>query len=156
MKKLFTFIIILTTSFLYSQEMTELNTIVTINNEICKNQIEISFFKENDSVDKSIKAIYLPGKLKMETKDFEKLKEDDNKIISIEVIATMTNDNEVKYKKYIISNINFDLLVSDYFILKIYDLEDKKFKKIYRPIEGKCYTFEYDSPLQTIRRVRKR
>ena len=156
MKKLFLIIITFTSSILYSQDWTELNTIITLNNEICKNLIEVRFLQGDEKSNSEIKTIYLPGKLKVKTEDIEKLTNNEIKAISIKVIVPISNEKGVKYIDYIIPNINFNLLMTDYFILKIYDLSDKKLKKQYYPLEGKCYTFEFDSPLQSINRVKKK
>ena len=151
MKKIFITFVLLINTILFSQEKVELNTIITLNNEICKNLIEVKFFK-NDNM--QINGDYLPGKLLLDKNEFKILKESEENI-SIEIIVPKLKKDEVFYNKFFIKNINFKLLLSDYFILRIYDLSCKKYKKKYYPLEGTNFTFEYDSPLETIKRATK-
>ena len=110
--------------------------------------------RENQKID-TIEADYIPGDIILEKPDFFKLQSDDVKSISLEIHYKGLCKEEIKSYVY---KIDFykSWLQFDFTILRIYNLNSKKNKKIFFPLEGQKYTYEMDSPNGSMIRVKKR
>lgn len=104
----------------------------------------------------TIAASYYPGNLSLSGGDYNKLMSDSTKAINLKFInyeyagqsqATYSYDIELKRE-----------WLRDYFnILRIYDLDKKKYKAKYSPIGvGKNYAYELESPSHSFRLVEKK
>ncbi len=148
MRKIIIVILFITTKS-FSQNIVESNTIISVNNDICKNLIDVKII---DNKGLFISTNYLPGKLIIDN-DALKTFDKENDIICLEITVPEFNNDKIFYKIYFINNIKFKLLFSDYFILKIFDLRDKKINKKYFPLNGKDFTFEFESPIENLKRA---
>jgi hypothetical protein len=109
--------------------------------------------KENKTND-TINVSYLPGSMFLSEVDFNKVQSKAVKSIALAVSYTSVC-KEVKSYNYIIE-IYSSWLVSDFTILRIYNLNDRKNKKIFFPFNGLPYTYEVDSPNGSITRIKKK
>lgn len=72
-------------------------------------------------------------------------------ILTNNIICGEKSETEI----YEIDDFRLNWLEQSYFILYIYNTDNKDYKKIYNPLPGKNYTFEYDFPNGTMKRVQK-
>lgn len=102
---------------------------------------------------------YHAGDLSFKESDYKKLSGSEfDSMIMVLKYTDICND-EVQYYNY---NIEFKKgwLNNYFFILKIYNTDKKKYRKLFKPLEGKKYTLEYDSSngqmLQITKKKRKK
>ena len=88
--------------------------------------------------------------------DVKVLKNDSIKEIALEIEYSSICKEKISYSYFIIDDLSFKKFEHSYFILYIYDTRLKKYKKYYNPIEYKNFTYEYDSPNGSMRRVQKK
>lgn len=140
-----------------SQEIIDYNLIIIINEEIEPNSISIrlKYTLKNGTI-RDVDTKYLQGSLKINKEIFDELKNDSVEKITFEIRNTTICKEKIDYSFFNIEDINFKLLTYDYLILKIYNTELKRYRKIYDPISGKNFTYEYDSPNGSMRRVQKK
>lgn len=140
-----------------SQELLDLNLIVTINDKINPSltSVKINYTLKNGDL-KKLDLYYLPGSLKITKSDFDKINNDSVTNLKVEIKYTKICKEDIKYYNYIIDDFKSNWLKNDFFILHIYDLDNKKYKKIFNPLPNKKFTYEYDSPAGSMRRVQKR
>lgn len=98
---------------------------------------------------------YHAGNLSINELDYHKLLSD--KISSVNMLLKYSKvcDDETYYYNYEIE-FKREWLKNYFFILKIYNTDRKNYRKIYKPLEGKKYTFEYDSSNGQMLRVTKK
>lgn len=140
-----------------SQEIIDCNLIIIINEEIEPNSISIrlKYTLKNGTI-RDVDTKYLQGSLKINKESFDELKNDSVEKVTFEIRNTTICKEKIDYSFFNIEDINFKLLTYDYLILKIYNTGLKRYKKIYDPISGKNFTYEYDSPNSSMRRVQKK
>jgi len=80
-----------------------------------------------------------------------------SKVSSIEMEFKYSNicDDETFYYDYVI-DFQSGWLNNYFFILNIYNTDRKQYRKIYEPLDGKNYTFEYNSSNGQMLRVTKK
>jgi hypothetical protein len=110
---------------------------------------------DNGNIIDSFSVKYHAGSLSMQESDYEKLM--DSKVSNIEMKLKYSNicDDETFYYDYVI-DFKSGWLKNYFFILNIYNTDRKQYRKIYEPLEGKNYTFEYDSSNGQMLRVTKK
>lgn len=147
MKKNLTFISFLISLISYGQSP-EVNLIITINDKIVtkgiNNPINIYFSSKGDKVD-SIKAIYSPGALKLDSSDYKKIR--NLTFDRIELIFAYTRfegDGTRKNFTYITPLFN-NWSKAGFIILKFYDLSIPKYKKIF--VSKAKYVSEMESDM---------
>ena len=101
----------------------------------------------------TIAATYYPGNLSLNFLDYKKILDGDVKTVQISFNYTeYCNDKEFA------NSYNIDIkkawLTHDFYILYIYNTNKKKYRKFLEPLDGKNYTFEFDYPGGSTRRVR--
>jgi hypothetical protein len=141
----------------YCQEWIDYNVIISVNEKIVPSSVGIKFkLTLNNGEKKIIEPHYLPGSLKIKNEDVKVLINDSIKEIALEVrYFELINDN-VSYSFFTIDDLSFKKFEHSYFILYIYDTRLKKYKKYYNPIKDKDFTYEYDSPNGSMKRVKRR
>lgn len=103
-----------------------------------------------------INSNYHPGNLSIDASDFSKMVSDSVKSMSLEFTYYDHGNKKQEVYSYKIE-LKKSWLNDAYIILKVYNLNKKKYKKVFEPIEvGKNYTFELDSPSHTFKRIRKK
>lgn len=141
----------------YCQEWIDYNVIISVNEEIVPSSVGIKFkLTLNNGEKRIIESHYLPGSLKIKNEDVKVLKNDSIKEIALEIEYSSICKEKISYSYFIIDDLSFKKFEHSYFILYIYDTRLKKYKKYYNPIEYKNFTYEYDSPNGSMRRVQKK
>jgi hypothetical protein len=141
----------------YSQEWIDHNVIISVNEEIVPSSIGIKFkLTLKNGEKKIIEPHYLPGSLKIKNEDVKVLMNDSIKEIALEIEYRSINKEKIGYSFFTIDDLSFKKFTYDYLILRIYDTRLRKYKKTYNPIDGKQFTYDYDSPNGSMRRVKKR
>ena len=142
-----------------SQPSNNLDIVILVNNELNIYESNMILkFQEDTAINtvSTIIANYHPGNFSIKQEDFFRLKRANGNTIRLEFLYF---ENTIRKDK--LYNYEFELkkewLLGTYLILRVYNLDIKKYKKIYDPIGvGKNYTFEIDSPDNNFRRVSKR
>lgn len=98
---------------------------------------------------------YHAGNLSMEKSDYEKLIDPNIKKIEMELKYSNIYEDEIYYYDYKI-DVKKGWFKNYFFILYIYNTDKKKYRKIYEPLEGRDYTFEYNSSNGQMLRVTKK
>lgn len=140
-----------------SQDLIDLNLIVIVNEEVKPSSISITLkYISKDGNIKDVDATYIPGSLKIKKEYVEEIKRNSIGNIIIEIRNTSICKENVSYSFFTIDDLKFSILEYDFFILNIYDTKLKQYKSTYEPIINKDFTYEYDSPAGSIRRVQKK
>lgn len=152
----FTFLISL--GFMTAQETKNFDFIIMVDDEIWTTPTTsiISTKDNKGNIINTFNAEYHAGNLSIKESDYQDLLNNDS-ISSIDMslkYSKVCND-ETYYYDY---NIDFKRgwLNNYFFVLKIYNTEKKKYRKIYEPLKGKKYTFEYDSSNGQMLRITKK
>lgn len=153
MKRLIFLFYMLTFSSLAAQDHTHnANLIILVDDEVCIGSIaNIEITGEGSKVD----AQYDPGNMIIARSDYEKLTGNkSNYSLSFDYY-------QYKGKKQKLYNyelpFSVDWLDQAYVVLRIYNLDKKKYRKLYEPLDqSKNYTFEYDYPGGSMKRVSKK
>jgi hypothetical protein len=153
----YTLLLFLISNSAKSQEWVDLNLIITINGTISPGSIalKMNYVLKNGEFRK-IDLNYTPGSLKIKKTDLDEIEKDSVVNLNIDIRHTKICKDNISYSNYIIDDFKFNWLKNDFFILHIYDLNDKKNKKFYNPLPNKNFTYEYDSPAGSMRQVQKR
>jgi hypothetical protein len=134
-----------------------INFIVSIDERIPTGSIsnfQIIATSKNDE-EKVIRANYYPGNISMSDADYKLLVSEDIKDIFLSFQYTeWLNKGDRKDYDYKI-DIKKGWLTHYYYILYIYNTDKAKYKRMYDPIKGETFTYEFDSPNGSIRRVSK-
>lgn len=138
------------------QDKKELDFVVVIDEKVWVTNTYFHIIANRATNADTIKANYHPGSLSISQLEYDKLISEEVKSIYLKFIYYEYVGSQQKVYNYEIE-IKKPWL-QDYFnILHIYNLDKKKYKKLYDPVEkSKNYTFELDSPSHTFKRVRKR
>ncbi|HEX8577236.1 MAG TPA: hypothetical protein VF677_13155 [Flavobacterium sp.] len=154
-KKILILFHLLIFSLCYSQNK-QINFIIVVDDgllQIYSDEIRLIDDQNNET---KVKVSYLPGELTVSQKDYDKISSESTKKLILKV-RYIENQGDTKYFDYEISDFNKNWLMNEsYFILSIYNTDKKKYRKIYNPLPGKNFTYEYDSPNGSMRRVRKK
>lgn len=157
MKNIIYIFFILLNINVYCQEWIDYNVIISVNEEIVPSSVGIKFkLTLNNGEKKIIEPHYLPGSLKIKNEDVKVLMNDSIKEIALEVRYFELINDKVSYSFFTIDDLSFKKFTYDYFILRIYDTRLRKYKKTYNPIDGKEFTYDYDLPNGSMRRVKRR
>lgn len=142
---------------IYSQEISkDFNFIITVDDNVVVGSIanlRLIVSETNDN-NKLIEAAYIPGKLTINKVDIEKLFSD-----RVNGITLMFDYYEYLNKEQVIYNYKIEIKKSwlqfSFIVLRIYNLDKRKYSKIFYPLEGQNYTYEIDLPSNSILRIRK-
>lgn len=140
----------------YSQNK-QINFIIVVDGEL--RQIysdEIKIFDEQN-IETTIKVNYLPGILSMSDQDYDKILAISSKQMTLKVRHIETIKDKTNYFNFEITDFNKNWLTKgSYFILYIYNTEKKKYRKMYNPIVGEKFTYDYDWSEGSMRRATKK
>lgn len=119
-----------------AQERKDFDFVIVVDEEFgtMTTPLHISLKKDNGETE-NINFYYHPGCLSLDINDYNKLKSFDGKI--------ELHFGWYKHMSYYSYDIPIDkqLFKGSYVVIKIYNLDDKKYKKMYYPFEGKNYNF---------------
>lgn len=142
---------------LFSQDY-DLNFIFVINENVnpsissikLKRKLENKFIKEYS-------LLYSPGSLKIDSLSFNEItsmQENYNYTLSVSYNEVCKDD--INYYHFDIEDFKIGWLNNYYFIMYVYNTNKKEYKKYYNPIKDRDFTYEYDSPDGSMRRVKRR
>lgn len=151
------FILLSSLSFLSAQEVKKMDFIITVDEEIWTTPTTPKMIvKDNQgNLINTFNLEYHAGNLSMKEYDFQSLLKDDIGNIEMLLRYSTVCGNETYYYDYSI-DFKQSWLKNYFFVLKIYNTSRKKYRKIYEPLVGKEYTFEYDSSNGQMLRVTKK
>jgi len=108
-------------------------------------------FKQKDGSIREVQADYIPGRLSYDSITKEQVSEMGNTgLLTFDFYKTCN-------KKQIIYNYKIEVfksyLFNAYNVIHIYDLDNKKNRRMYFPLEEQNYTYEVDNPDGGFRRI---
>jgi len=142
----------------HAQEIKHLDFIIVIDEQIVRESLGIKFVIKDETDYQEIETTegYRPGNISLKQIDYDKLTSNQTKTLYIKFNYQTYVGNESYYYNYEIE-YNKIWLQDGYNILRIYNLDKRKYKKKFDPISvGKNYTFEVESPSHTFLRIRKK
>lgn len=149
--------ILLSVMNMYSQEIEKnINFIISIDDQIVSSiaRAKIIITDKNDNVDQ-IEIGYIPGELIISNADFKQITQNQaNSFLLAFDYYEYKKERQIVYNYEI--EINKVWLEQSYRVLRIYNLNKKKNKKVFYPLDGKQYTYEVDLPSNSILRIRKK
>lgn len=152
-----TLIIIIFNYSAHSQDWFESNIMITVNETLSPNSTILKMsYTSKDGAEKNINIKYTTGNLKIDRKEYEELIKDSIQNLKVQIRNMEVYKDNIKYSHFEIDDFKVEWLQQDFFILHIYDIEEKKFKRIYSALPNKSFTYEYDSPSGSMRRVQKK
>lgn len=98
---------------------------------------------------------YEPGRFLVKESDFEELLNNKTQSLKLVLSNNIECNKTSESKTYEIEDFKLSWLDQRYVIIYIYNTDNKNYKKIYNPLPGKSYTYEYDYPGGTVKRVQK-
>jgi len=148
----------ITYSMLLAQERS-INFVISIDNEIAISSLsnfKILAYESNDNFKQLITVDYVPGNLFLKEQDYKRIIS--NEIKSFYLIFNF--DDQCTGQGVVNYSYNIELkkgwLDYSFFVLKIYNTSKRKYKKIFEPLKGKDYTYEYYYPGGQMLRVTKK
>lgn len=157
--KYITILILFITTNIYSQEVKNSNFIIVIDEEIVTNSLGIKLLvTSKDGNSREIEPItgYYPGNISLKKSDYDDLISDETQ----SVILKLRYDPYINGKSY---DYTYEIEAGKnwfndmFFILKIYNLDKKKYRKRFDPLsKDKNYTFELSTSDGQMLRIRKR
>lgn len=144
-------------SFAQGNIQHKLNLIIMVDEKIpFTGNITMHFIIENENkkID-TVNANYVPGDVFLQELDFNKIKAQDVKSISLDIGYTGLCKKNIKSYNYKIIFYK-SWLQFDFTILKIYNFDKRKNRKIFFPLKGEEYTYEVDTPNGSMIKVRRK
>lgn len=142
---------------LYSQNDSNVtsNVIILVDEKVVIEplaRLKLEIFHKGLKTDYSM-ASYSPGQLSYDQSKKIDIFASDSTYLSFDYYRY--NDNKQFIKRYEIK-LNKVWLNSSYLIIRIYNLDNKRYKRIFFPLPGKNYTYEVDSPVYPILRIKRK
>lgn len=150
----FAFVVVLNS---YGQEESKrnFNFIILIDGNVpFQGDINLQFVIENKKLD-TIRVGYIPGDIVLEESGHSKIISIETKSINLEIYYSRMFENKIKSYNYKI-DFKQSWFKNPFNILRIYNLDNKKNKKTFIPIDGLKYIYEIDSPNGSIIRLKKK
>ena len=133
-----------------------INLIILIDEKIVAgslSNLRLIYTSERNT-EESVKADYYPGNLSLNQNDYDMLLGKNLKTIYLAFTYNEYCKNKLHSYSYKI-DLNNKWLENYYFVLYIFNTNKSKYKEIYSPIKGTTYTYEYDYPGGSVKRVKK-
>lgn len=135
----------------FGQDMERrINLVISIDGNMVRSIINASILIDNNQ---HIELGYIPGELILNNDDFEKF-------INSNSHDLIFDYYEYAGKKQLLHHYEIELkkvwFEQSYIVLRIYNMDKKKNKKIFYPLQGKEYTYEIDLPSNSITRIKKK
>lgn len=141
----------------YGQEESKrnFNFIILIDGNVpFQGDVNLQFVIENKKLD-TIRVGYIPGDIVLEESGLSKIISIETKSINLEIYYSRMFENKIKSYNYKI-DFKQSWFKNSFNILRIYNLDNKKNKKTFIPIDGLKYIYELDSPNGSIIRLKKK
>lgn len=146
------------TSYTIGQEkMKDINFVIVVDEKILTGVMERFKIIANlkNGTNEKIEVDYCPGNLSLKQSDYEKLID-----TNVKTIYLAFDYIEYSNKKQKIYNYEIDIrkgwLEHYYYVLYVYNTDKKQYKNSLEPLFGKNYTYEFDYPGGSVKRVRKK
>lgn len=134
----------------HAQERKNFNFIITVNKEFVSTCTPTCIYLLKDNGEKTnVDISYYPGNLSIEEEGYEKILSFEGKIGLIYSSYEKVNGKEC-YNTYDIP-LETQIFKCGYVILEIYNLDDKRFKKLYYSFEGKNYIFDLQADASIVK-----
>lgn len=150
MKNLIVAIIFLLSSRVLSQNK-DGNIIITIDQNV-RPSISNMYILNGD---KKYYISYFPGKFLIKESDYQELSNTNTTSLKLVLSNSIQCKGNLESRMYEIEDFKLSWLDQPYVILYIYNTGNNKYKKIYNPLPGKDYTYDYEYPGGTMKRVQK-
>ncbi|WPO92697.1 hypothetical protein [Chryseobacterium sp. HR92] len=98
---------------------------------------------------------YFPGKFLIKESDYRELSNINIASLKLVLSNSIQCKENLESKMYEIEDFRLSWLDQPYVLLYIYNTDNSKYKKIYNPLPGKNYTYDYEYPGGTMKRVQK-
>lgn len=155
-----TILILFITVTIYSQDVKNINIIVVIDEEIVTNSLDVKFLiTSKDGSSREIKTAtgYYPGNISLKKTDYDDLISDETQSVILKWHYDPYINNKLYDYTYEIEAGKNWFNDNMFFILKIYNLNKKKYRKRFDPLsKDKNYTFELDTSQGQMLRIKKR
>lgn len=152
--KLVFFTVFVLSSHIILGQINDYNLIITVNDKLIISDIKVSkiMLENNDKSIDTIDCQYKPGNLIVLDTDLELTS---YRKITLSVDYIKREKRTDKYYHYDIDlyGVNFS---QSYLILRLYNLDNRKYRQIFEPLEGREYTFEIDMPSNSVTRIRRK
>ena len=133
-------------NIVYAQERKEFDFVITVDDDdFCMINAPQKIYLQNEKGEKTdIGFRYHPGNLSISKEDYEKIKSFDGKI-EMHFGWDKHLIGETRHYFYDIP-LEKRLFEQAYVIIKIYNMDDKRYRKMYYPLKGKNYNYTLISP----------
>ncbi|WP_430614151.1 hypothetical protein [Flavobacterium sp. JP2137] len=158
--KYITILMLFITINVYSQEVKNINFIIVIDEEIITNSLGVKLLiTSKDESSREIKTTtgYYPGNISLRKSDYDDLISDETQSVILKFnYQTYIKDKSYYYTYEIEAGKNW-FNHNMFFILKVYNLDKKKYRKRFDPLsKDKNYTFELNTSEGQMLRIKKR
>lgn len=151
MRNLILILVFLLSSKISSQSK-EGNIIITVDQNVHPSLSNMYILKE----DQKYYVSYFPGKFVIKEADYQNLlHKDSSSSLKLVLSSNLQCKDDLTSKLYEIEDFKLSWLDQPYVILYIYNTDNKSYKNIYNPLPGKTYTYDYEYPGGTMKRVQK-
>lgn len=148
----FILIIVFLLSSKISSQNKEGNIIITVDQNVHPSLSNMYILKG----EKKYYISYFPGKFVIKEADYQDLLHKDNSSsLKLVLSSSLQCKDDLTSKMYEIEDFKLSWLDQPYVILYIYNTDNKNYKNIYNPLPGKSYTYDYEYPGGTMKRVQK-
>lgn len=134
----------------------EFNLVISIDGDVVVSSMTRTslLLEYKNGEKKKEKVNYSPGNLSLDMEAYNRIMSDNVESIYLKFDfedrcnGDMTNSYDIELKKGWFEHY--------FFVIKIYNTYNKKYKKIFTPLEGKSYTYDYYYPGGQVLRVTKK
>lgn len=146
-------IVLLTSFSVFSQEKS-FNLILSIDGCLAPHRIESVSLRyiDNEHKKQIVKGHYMPGQLFLIEEDYNKIVKANLCEIEFNVETFEFLNNERINREFTV-DLNSDFFQNTYFILYIFNTDKECNGNMFRPIDGKNYTYEYQSSSSVSRKL---
>ena len=133
-----------------------MNITIIVDNNIVKNS-QGNIVVNKDGIINKYNCNIIAGDILLKEEDYNKLVQSKYDSIYFTFSYSDTCDENTNYYNYEIEDFKQSWLNPEqqYVVIYIYNTDNKNYTKIYNPLPGKSYTYEYDAPGGSMRRVQK-
>jgi hypothetical protein len=154
MRNLFIFAFLISLNICIAQKK-GFNVVILVDGEVVKYTNGKILTESVNNLKETINCNIVAGEIYIDKLDSIKLFSKNVSKLTFEFETSKLVSKEVEYYYYSIEDFKIQWLKDYFFVLYIYNTDNKKYKKEYFPLEGKNYTYEYDSPSGSIKRVKR-
>lgn len=132
-------------NIVYAQERKEFDFVITVDDDDFGMNAPLKICLQNEKGEKTdIDFRYHPGNLSISKEDYEKIKSFEGKIELH--FSWYKNWNGKSHYYFYDIPLEKRLFEQAYVIIKIYNMDDKRYRKMYYPLKGKNYNYTLTSP----------